>query len=216
MLMQVFEAGPAATNGYLVADREHGRSLVIDAPLGTAAAMVKQARQWNAPIQCFVNTHAHWDHLLDNAELRRLTGAPFGLHRDGVPLLELPQPAWFGLDIEMPACRPEMFLEEGRPLQVGALRFEILECPGHCPGSVALFEPTARVVFTGDVLFAGAIGRTDLPGGDYATLLRAIRQKLLPLGDDVRVFAGHGPATTIGRERRQNPFLTGRGSVSGL
>jgi glyoxylase-like metal-dependent hydrolase (beta-lactamase superfamily II) len=207
MLIQVFEAGPAATNGYVVADHENGRSLIIDTPHGTAAALANQARQWQAPVQSFVNTHAHWDHLLDNAEVRRLTGAQFGIHRDSVPLLDLPQTQWFGLEIAMPVCPPDFFLEEGRRLEVGDLKFEILHCPGHCPGSVALFEPKERVVFTGDVLFAGSIGRTDLPGGDHATLLTSIREKLLTLGDDVRVFAGHGPVTTIGRERRQNPFL---------
>lgn len=90
MLIQVFAAGPAATNGYVVADHEHGRSLVIDAPLGTAAAMVNQARQWRSPITHLINTHAHWDHVLDNAEVRRRTGAPFGIHRDSAPLLTLP------------------------------------------------------------------------------------------------------------------------------
>lgn len=113
----------------------------------------------------------------------------------------------------MPKCEPDIFLEEGRPLEVGDLKFQILECPGHCPGSVALFEPTERVVFTGDVLFAGSIGRTDLPGGDHELLLASIREKLLPLGDDVRVFAGHGPATTLGRERRHNLFLAGGAPV---
>ena len=87
---------------------------------------------------------------------------------------------------------------------------EILRCPGHCPGSVVFFEPSENTLFTGDVLFAGTIGRTDLPGGDMKTLVRSIREKLLPLGDDVRVLAGHGPETTIGKERRQNPFLAGQ------
>jgi hydroxyacylglutathione hydrolase len=87
------------------------------------------------------------------------------------------------------------------------LRFEVLECPGHCPGSVALYERGAGVVFTGDVLFAGTVGRTDLPGGDWETLQASIREQLLPLDDAVRVYAGHGPVTTIGAERRQNPFL---------
>jgi glyoxylase-like metal-dependent hydrolase (beta-lactamase superfamily II) len=98
-------------------------------------------------------------------------------------------------------------------LEVGELRFEILHCPGHCPGSVVLFERKERAAFVGDVLFAGSVGRTDLPGGAYEVLMRAIQEQLMPLGDDVRVFPGHGPATTIGHERRTNPFLTeARGS----
>ena len=207
MIFEVFPSGPVDTNGYLVADQCGGHAVVIDAPLDAAEPMVEQARKWNVAITHLVNTHPHWDHILDNARLLQLTHAKFGLHRDAVPMLSLPQTEWFNLDLEMPKCAPDFFLEEGQPLVVGDLRFEILHCPGHCPGSVALFEPNERIVFTGDVLFAGSIGRTDLPGSDCATLLRSITGKLLPLGDDVRVFPGHGPVTTLGAERNHNPFL---------
>ncbi len=207
MLIETFEAGPVATNGYLVCDKPAGNALAIDAPQGAADAMVKQAREWDTPIRLLITTHAHWDHVLDNAALLRLTDAKFGIHRDSEPLLTLPQTRMFGLDIDMEPCKPDFYLEESKPVIVGDLRFEVLHCPGHCPGSVALFEPRERVAFVGDVLFAGSIGRTDLPGGDYETLLKSIRERLLPLGDDVRVLSGHGPPTTIGTERRQNPFL---------
>ena len=214
MIFEVFTSGPVDTNGYLVAERRDGHAVVIDAPLDAAEQMVEQARKWNVTITHLVNTHPHWDHILDNARLLQLTHAKFGLHRDAVPLLSLPQTKWFGMDgapgamdLEMPKCVPDFFLEEGQPLIVGGMKLEILHCPGHCPGSVALFEPNDRVVFTGDVLFAGSIGRTDLPGGDHAILLDSITSKLLPLGDDVRVFPGHGPVTTLGAERRHNPFL---------
>jgi hydroxyacylglutathione hydrolase len=211
MILETFEAGPVATNGYLVADRRGGQSLVIDAPQGAATAMLEQAREWNSPIRVLLNTHAHWDHFWDNADIVRLTGAKFGIHRDSAPLLTIPQTRMFGLDIDIEPVTPDFFLEEGQPLMVGDLKFEVLHCPGHCPGSVVLFEPRERVVFVGDVLFAGSVGRTDLPGGDTETLLRSIREKLLPLDDDVRVFPGHGPVTTIGEERRHNPFLAGLG-----
>jgi hydroxyacylglutathione hydrolase len=210
MLVEVFEGGPVATNGYLAADHPGGQALVIDAPQDTAAAMVTRARQWNTPIRFLVNTHAHWDHFLDNARLLRLSGAKFGIHRESAPLLTEPQARMFGLDIDIEPGTPDFFLEEGQSLAVGDLKFEILHCPGHCPGSVVLFEPSERVAFVGDVLFAGSIGRTDLPGGDYETLMRSILKKLLPLGDDVRVLSGHGPATSIGEERLRNPFLAGR------
>ena len=208
MIIETFEAGPVATNGYLVADDQGGKALVIDAPQGVAPLMVEQARKWNTPVGTLVNTHGHWDHVLDNAELVRLTGAKFGIHKDSAPLLSIQQARYFGLDLEMEPTEPDFFLEEGEPLDVGGLRFEILHCPGHCPGSVVLFERTQRVAFVGDVLFAGSVGRTDLPGGSHETLIRCIREKLLPLGDDVRVLAGHGPVTTIGQERQTNPFLT--------
>jgi hydroxyacylglutathione hydrolase len=208
MIIEIFEAGPVATNGYLIADGQGGGALVIDAPQGVAPLMAKRAREWNVPIGCLVNTHAHWDHYVDNAELLRLTGATFGIHRESAPLLTLPQARYFGLDLDIEPSQPDFFLEEGKPLEVGQLRFEILHCPGHCPGSVALFERKERAVFVGDVLFAGSVGRTDLPGGSHEMLLRSIHEKLLPMGDDVRVFPGHGPATTIGEERRTNPFLS--------
>jgi hydroxyacylglutathione hydrolase len=210
MLVEVFEGGPVATNGYLVADRSGGQALVIDAPQDTATAMVAHAREWNTPIRFLINTHAHWDHFLDNSALLRLTGAKFGIHRESAPLLKVPQAQMFGIDVDVEPGTPDFFLEERQPLTVGDLKFEVLHCPGHCPGSVVLFEPREQVAFVGDVLFAGSIGRTDLPGGDYETLMRSIHEKLLPLGDDVRVCSGHGPATTIGEERRRNPFLMAR------
>jgi glyoxylase-like metal-dependent hydrolase (beta-lactamase superfamily II) len=209
MLIEIFEGGPVATNGYLVCDHRGGHALVIDAPQGTASLMVEQARQWETPIDCLINTHAHWDHFLDNAVLLQLTKAKFGIHRESAPLLAIPQTRMFGLDIDVEPSKPDFFLEEGEPFRVGELTFEIFHCPGHCPGSAVLFERKERVAFVGDVLFAGSIGRTDLPGGDHDLLIQCIREKLLPLGDDVRVLSGHGPATTIGEERRTNPFLAG-------
>jgi len=207
MLIQVFEAGPADTNGYLVADHTGGQALVIDVPQDSASLMAAQAREWKTPIGKFVNTHAHWDHFLDNAALARLTGAKFGIHHDSAPLLRLPQTRMFGLDIDVEPLEPDFLLDESKPLIVGDLQFKILHCPGHCPGSVALYEPKEHIVFTGDVLFAGTIGRTDLPGGNFDLLITSIREKLMTLDDDVQVLPGHGPATTIGQERRSNQFL---------
>ncbi len=207
MLVAVFEAGPVATNGYLVADRAGGTAAVIDAPQGAAADMAARAREWNTPIQLLLNTHGHWDHIWDNAALQRLTGAKLGIHRESAPLLTIQQAKYFGLSETMEESRPDFFLEEGAPVKIGTLQFEIFDCPGHCPGSVTLYERSEQVAFVGDVLFAGSIGRTDLPGGNHAALLRSIRTKLLTLADAVRVRPGHGPATTIGIERRQNPFL---------
>jgi hydroxyacylglutathione hydrolase len=198
-----------ATNGYVVADKPGGHALIVDAPQGTAARMVEQARRWNAPVVYLLNTHAHWDHYWDNAAVLRLTQAKFGIHADSAPLLKLPQARMFGIEEPIEPSAPDFFLKEGQPVEIGDLKFEILHCPGHCPGSVALLERREGVAFVGDVLFTGSVGRTDLPGGNYETLLRSIREKLLPLGDSVQVLPGHGPATSIGRERRTNPFLAG-------
>src|ERR1051326_2657884 len=147
MILEIFEAGPVATNGYLVADKTNGRALAIDAPQGVAPQMVEQARQWHTPISVLVNTHGHWDHFLDNAALVRLTGAKFGIHRESAPLLTLPQARYFGLDLDIEPAKPDFSLEENKVLEVGDLRFEIFHCPGHCPGSVVLFERNERVAF---------------------------------------------------------------------
>ncbi|MCG3149029.1 MAG: Hydroxyacylglutathione hydrolase [Verrucomicrobiae bacterium] len=207
MLIESIEAGLAATNGYVVADRLGGTAVIIDAPQDAGPGLVAKAKAWNTPVSYLLNTHAHWDHYWDNAAVLRLTGAKFGIHADSAPLLKLPQARMFGIAEEIEPSTPDFFLEEGTELTVGELRFEILHCPGHCPGSVVLFERRERVAFVGDVLFAGSIGRTDLPGGDQQLLLAGIHRKLLPLGDDVKVFSGHGPVTTLGRERQMNPFL---------
>ena len=207
MLIETFTAGLAETNGYVVADRRGGQAAIIDAPQDAAAAMVAQAKEWGAPVVYLLNTHAHWDHYWDNAAILRLTGAKFGIHAESAPLLELPQARLFGIQEKIEPSRPDFFLAEGATVAVGELKFEILHCPGHCPGSAVLFERRERVAFVGDVLFAGSIGRTDLPGGNHALLLEGIRRKLFPLGDDVKVFSGHGPVTTLGVERRTNPFL---------
>ena len=207
MRIETFVAGPAETNGFLVADHADGKALIIDAPQGTAAGMVAKARLWNTSVTYLLNTHAHWDHYWDNAEILKLTGAKFGIHAESAPLLKLPQARLWGLDTDIAPSTPDFFLTEETPVIVGDLKFEIFHCPGHCPGSVALFERKERVLFTGDVLFAGTIGRTDLPGGNFEQLLDSIHRQLLPLGDDVKVYAGHGPVTTIGQERRMNQFL---------
>ena len=102
---------------------------------------------------------------------------------------------------------PDRWLADGEKVEVAGVAFQVLHCPGHTPGHMVYFSPALHLALVGDVLFRGSIGRTDLPGGDYATLLRSIAEKLLPLGDDVAVLPGHGPATTIGEERRGNPFL---------
>jgi len=164
MIIEIFEAGPVATNGYLVADRQGGKALVIDAPQGVASLMVEQVREWNTPITHLVNTHAHWDHFLDNAELLRLTGAKFGIHRESAPLLTLPQARYFGLDLEIEPTKPDFLLEEGEVFEVGELRFELLHCPGHCPGSVVLFERKERAAFVGTCYSRDRSGARICPG----------------------------------------------------
>jgi hydroxyacylglutathione hydrolase len=172
-------------------------------------------------LQAIALTHAHLDHVGGVTALKALKPeAQVMLHEaDEFMYRALPeQPAWIGIprsqwpalgfDYEEPP-RVDAYWTDGQEYLVGKLRFEIFHCPGHTPGHVVLFERAERKVFVGDVLFAGSVGRTDLPGGSTEQLLSSIRNKLLTLEDDVEVYSGHGPVTTIGEERRTNPFLTG-------
>lgn len=155
-----------------------------------------------------VLTHAHIDHVMGCAWMHERYGAAPELHPDDLPLLRNAprQAAMFGVHCAE-APEPATFLAEGQCIRLGTEELEVLHVPGHAPGHVALWCPADRFVVSGDVLFQRSVGRVDLPGGDLDTLLDSIRTKLLPLGDDVRVLCGHGPETTIGAERRLNPFL---------
>ena len=154
-------------------------------------------------------THGHVDHVGGAADLKaRLKVSIEGPHKDDLVLLQhvAESARAFGIS-NASNVAPDRWLEDGDQVQVGELTFEVLHCPGHSPGSVALFNAEQRLAIVGDVLFAGSIGRTDLPGGNHRQLLASIRDKLLPLGDDVAIISGHGPTSTIGRERATNPFL---------
>ncbi len=198
--------GPIQTNCYLVADEAAHSAVVIDP--GDEASQILAALTKNAwDLKLVLLTHAHFDHIGAAAELVRATGAPLAAHPQELPLLRLKGGApLFGMDIPAPP-EPTMLLEPGQALTVGAVRFDVLFVPGHTPGHVAFYCAEGRAVFSGDVLFQDGIGRTDLPGGHYPTLMRSLREVLLALPDDTTVYSGHGPATTIGAERRGNPFL---------
>ncbi|HEV2799730.1 MAG TPA: MBL fold metallo-hydrolase [Pyrinomonadaceae bacterium] len=199
---------------------ETRRAICID-PGDDADAIDGALRQHNLELQAITLTHAHMDHVGGVAALKRLhPHAEVVLHAADEPLYQqLPeQPAWIGIprgqwralgfDYEAPPAI-DRYWTDGETYPVGTLSFRVLHCPGHTPGHVVLFEPRERKVFVGDCLFAGSIGRTDLPGGSYEQLMDSLLNKIIPLGDDVTVYSGHGPDTTIERERRTNPFLTG-------
>ncbi|MFD2180850.1 MBL fold metallo-hydrolase [Rhodoplanes azumiensis] len=153
-------------------------------------------------------THGHIDHAGGAAEMKERLGVPIiGPHRDDLFLLERLAETGRGYGIPARDMVPDRWLDEGETVSVGELTLEILHCPGHSPGSVAYVDRSQGFALVGDVLFRGSIGRTDLPGGDYDTLIRSITEKLLPLGDDLAFVCGHGPTSTIGHERATNPFL---------
>jgi hydroxyacylglutathione hydrolase len=196
------------------------RAICID-PGDDSQEIVRAIDKHGLELQAIAVTHAHLDHIGGVAALKKLKpAADVMLHQadkfiyDALPeqaaWIGIPRDQWpaFGFDFEAPP-QVDGYWKDGQKYQVGELEFTIIHCPGHTPGHVVLFEGNERKVFVGDVLFAGSVGRTDLPGGSTEQLLDSIMNKLLPLGDDVEVYSGHGPVTTIGRERITNPFLTG-------
>jgi hydroxyacylglutathione hydrolase len=184
------------------------RAVVVD-PGGDLPRIRRAIAEAEVTVEKIWLTHGHIDHAGAAAELRQELGVPIeGPHRAEEFLLG--QIAASGLKFAMFSARnvmPDRWLDDGDAVAIGALTFAVLHCPGHSPGSVAFFNAAERFAIVGDVLFSGSIGRSDLPGGDHAALLRSIKDKLIPLGDDVSFICGHGPASTIGRERASNPFL---------
>jgi glyoxylase-like metal-dependent hydrolase (beta-lactamase superfamily II) len=208
--------GPFALNAYLAGCSETGEAVLIDP--GAELDRVLALRE-PGPFQVkrILLTHGHVDHAAGAAEARRRTGAPVACHPDDHPWLEaLPrQAAMFGLDAATPLV-PDAPLADGERVRVGNEEAIVIHTPGHCRGSVCLWFERAGVLFTGDTLFAGSVGRTDLPGGDFEQLAASITGKLFALGDDVRFYPGHGPDGRLGDERRDNPFVGERARRSGL
>lgn len=199
--------GQFVENSYLVIDEGRGECAIVD-PGEEAGLIVHKLTTAGARPAAIWITHAHLDHVLGVPRLKRETGVPVYLHPADRELYDhaVQQGLAFGIPTQaLPP--PDREFVPGEAVRVGDLSFTVRHTPGHSPGSVCLVGD--GVVFTGDVLFAGSIGRTDLPGGDFETLIKSIERELLPLHDSTIVYSGHGPETTIGRERSGNPFLTG-------
>jgi hydroxyacylglutathione hydrolase len=199
--------GIVQTNCYLVGDTTTGKAVVID-PADNAPAILEAAEVRGWTITRILATHTHFDHVLAAEDLRRVSGAPFHIHLEATGVLEALQVTGqlFGLELPPPPV-PDGFIAAGMPVTEGGIRLDVLLTPGHAPGHVSFVLESEETVLCGDCLFAGSIGRTDLPGGGYEALIASITGKLLPLGDAYRVAPGHGPWTTIGAERAANPFL---------
>jgi glyoxylase-like metal-dependent hydrolase (beta-lactamase superfamily II) len=184
------------------------RAALID-PGGDLDMIRGAIQEAGVTVEKILLTHGHIDHAGGAAEMKEDLRVPIeGPHRADLFLLEHLEET--GLAYGIDGARnvtPDRWLEEGDKVTVGELSFDVLHCPGHSPGSVALVNAAQRFAIVGDVLFQGSVGRTDLPGGDHETLIRSIKDKLLPLGDDLAFICGHGPASNIGRERETNPFL---------
>jgi hydroxyacylglutathione hydrolase len=202
---------PFQQNCSLIWDEDSRRGAVVD-PGGEIERVLGEADQRGVTLEKILLTHAHVDHCAATAELAGARGLPVeGPQREDQFWIEaLPQAAaQFGFP-PASSFEPDRWLEQGDRVTVGGQTLEVLHCPGHTPGHVVFFHPAERCAWVGDVLFAGSIGRTDFPRGNHAALIRSIRERLFPLGDDVRFVPGHGPMSTFGAERRTNPFVADR------
>lgn len=209
LIVHSFVLGPAGTNSYLLADRVSQRAAVVD-PAAQGEVIVAKAQELRAQIADIWLTHAHFDHLGGVAGIAaNVDPQPkVSIHQSDLDLWRAKGGAsLFGLTGFDPGPEPETSLRHGLQLELGSHHFEVRHTPGHSPGHVILRNLDAGIVFCGDLIFRGGVGRTDLPGGDWRMLLESIREEILTLPDTTRLLSGHGPETTVGEERRTNPFI---------
>lgn len=205
MIIQSFVVGPIQANCFILGCENTREAVVID-PGDEVGRILGGLKKEALQLKYIINTHGHFDHVGGNKGLKDKTGAPILIHKGDAPMLAQlsASAAVWGMHVEdSPAA--DQILTDGDRIAFGEITLEVIHTPGHSQGGISLYTP--KDLFVGDTLFAGSIGRTDFPGGDYALLISAVRNRLFVLGDDVRVFPGHGPATTIGQEKRFNPFF---------
>jgi glyoxylase-like metal-dependent hydrolase (beta-lactamase superfamily II) len=212
VIVKALVVGQLQTNCYVIGDSETGKGAVID-PGGDARDILDAAD--GLQICYVINTHAHFDHVMGNSEVmqalsdRQEVAPELVAHPEAGPLLAADAGArWFGL-APVPSPQPDRFVNDGDRLSLGRLSLEVIHTPGHSPGSISFYCASAGVLYAGDVLFRQGVGRPDLPGGDWGTLVSSIRDRLFAYPDETVVYPGHGPSTTIGHEKRHNPYLRG-------
>jgi glyoxylase-like metal-dependent hydrolase (beta-lactamase superfamily II) len=205
MIIKTLPVGPIMANCFIVGCQETLEAAVID-PGDEADKILQLVADLDLNVKTIINTHGHFDHVSANKGIHTATNAPILIHALDAPMLEQisASAANWGLSAE-DSPPPDRTINDGDTISFGQITLKVMHTPGHTPGGVSLF--TDGHVFVGDTLFAGSIGRTDFPGGDFATLKSSIQDKLFALGDDVRVYTGHGPETTIGHEKQHNPFV---------
>lgn len=207
MILESFPVGPLRCNCSILGDEVTREAIVVD-PGDNIAEILSRLQKHSLTLRQIVITHAHIDHVGGAALLKKATGAPVLLNQNDLGLLgamEM-QAGWLGIATPEVAA-PDASADDGLALGLAALPAEVIHTPGHTPGSICLLFPQQRLLLAGDTLFAGSIGRTDLPGGDGRQILRSLRDRLMVLPDTTRVLPGHGPETTIGEEKQSNPFL---------
>ncbi len=207
MLIERFVINDISTNTYVVG-ADGGEAIIIDPSSTDLTEVLNFVKDKCLQIKAIINTHCHFDHVLGNEFLRTALDVPLFAHVLDEPILmNAPNTARRVLGEEISVQKADRYLREGEEVPVGSLRFSVLETPGHTPGGICLYEAHERIVFTGDTLFAGTVGRTDLAGGNKEQLLRSLREKLWVLPDDTIVYPGHGDDSTISDERMHNPWF---------
>lgn len=205
LLIIPLTVGPNETNCYLVS-QSHGRDCLVIDPGAEADKIIKAAADEQLRIKTIVLTHAHYDHIGAVSKLQEATHATLCLHKDEAAVLEDPiKNLSTYIGTEAISLKTSCLLEDGELLEVGGVNFKIIHTPGHTPGSISILAGLA--LFCGDLIFQGSVGRTDLPGGDSDLLHRSVHEKIMTLNDEITIYPGHGPATTLGWERWHNPFL---------
>lgn len=205
MIIKELVVGPIMANCFILGCEETKEAAVID-PGDEADRILLSLAESSLKATHLINTHGHFDHVGANKKMKDSTGASIVIHEGDAPMLDhlsSSAAAWGMSAVNSPP--PDRTVDDGDTIVFGNITLKVLHTPGHSPGGISLF--TEGQVFVGDTLFSSSIGRTDLPGGDYETLISSVKNKLFTLDDDVRVFCGHGPSTTIGREKRSNPFF---------
>ncbi len=205
MFLETLVTGVLDVNTYILGCCQTKRAVVID-PGGGEDEILRVISNNGFRLKYIINTHGHLDHIVGNSLLKEKTGAPILIHKEDAVMLVIPQDPLISLMLkEYTSIPADIKVEENDIIHVGKLSLRIIHTPGHTPGGMSLI--TDNIVFTGDTLFAGGIGRTDLVGGSYATLIKSIKDKLLVLPDDMKIMPGHGGISTIGNEKKTNPFL---------
>ena len=208
MFVKQMQVGHMAVFAYIVGDPDSGEGLVID-PAANIDGIIKTAKKNNINIKYIVNTHGHVDHIAGNTEMKAKTGAQIIIHVEDAPLFRLTPAAVFRMFGAKQSPPPDITVNDGDNITVGNVSLKVIHTPGHSPGGMSLY--TTGYVFTGDTLFVGAVGRTDLPGGSWPVMHHSIMEKLCKLPDDTKVMPGHNygntPTSTIGHEKMYNPYL---------
>lgn len=209
MNLHVLPAGPIETNAYLLSAPERGEAILIDAPGGVWADVAEVLAKDRVRLTELWITHGHWDHTQGGAEVVRHSGAKVTAHPDDRELIETPEvmSRFMGEDLGLEPLRVDRWLQGADRWQALGLEVEVRHVPGHCPGNVLFYFPALQLAFVGDAIFAGSVGRTDLPGGSMDVLERSIREQIYTLPPETRLLPGHGPATAVATERRTNPYV---------